>query len=292
MECRVLVTGHKGFIGQNLVPVLESDGWEVSGADYAEKDDPVNVTLFDMLCPRMGEVDAVVHLAGLAGIPQSIMEPAPSFTSNVRGSFNVLEAARTLGIKRVIFASSAAADQPISPYGAYKAAVEAMFKAYHFTFGMETVILRFSNVYGPYSRHKTSIVARWCRDIIEGRPVTVYGDGEQRRDFIYAPDLVQGIRGALRASGEVVAGKTYELGTGLHYSINQLRSAFEWVQGIIPDTHYEHRQDGDIRAPSVIDRQPALKDLAFASQTRIEDGIEATYEWFQKTAIQEEVPTT
>ena len=149
-------------------------------------------------------IQVVVHLAASTGVPQSIENPRRDMEMNVIGTFNMLEASRHQGVEKFIFASSGAplgeveppiheeiAPKPVSPYGASKLAGEAYCSAYYRTFGLKTIVLRFGNVYGPRSKHKSSVIAKFFKRALAGEPLEIYGDGNQTHDFIYIDDLLQ-----------------------------------------------------------------------------------------------------
>ena len=157
-------------------------------------------------------VDTVVHLAALSGVIDSVEDPRPSFEVNVAGSFQLLELARAANVRRIINASTGGAllgevappiseemaPCPLSPYGASKLAVEGYCSAFAGAYGLSCVTLRFSNIYGPRSAHKKSVVAAFIKSIIREEPLVVYGDGTQQRDYLYVGDLVRGIEAALK----------------------------------------------------------------------------------------------
>lgn len=180
-------------------------------------------------------VAAVVHLAAQSGVPTSIENPAFDCEVNVLGTLNLLEACRANGVKSFVFASSGAPlgevkppiherklPRPVSPYGASKLAGEAYCLAYYKSFGVKTVILRFGNVYGPRSNHKSSVVAKFFKLAVEGCPLEIYGDGSQTRDFIYVEDLCNAVHLSLKAVGlgggngsgvDQVAGEIFQIAT-------------------------------------------------------------------------------
>jgi UDP-glucose 4-epimerase len=162
-----------------------------------------NAATAEACCEGM---DIVVHLAANTGVLPSVEDPRADMESNVIGTFNMLEASRLKGVQRFIFASSGAplgeveppineekAPRPVSPYGAGKLAGEGYCSAYYRTFGLKTVSLRFGNVYGPRSRHKNSVIAKFFKQALNGKTLEIYGDGNQTRDFIYIDDLIQAI---------------------------------------------------------------------------------------------------
>ena len=169
-------------------------------------------------------VDVIVHLAANTGVGLSVEDPRSDCINNVLGTFNYLEAARQNAVKRFVFASSGApigeceppiheelAPHPVSPYGASKLSGEAYCSAFYHSFGVETVALRFGNVYGPLSGHKNSVVARFIRQAINGETLEIYGDGYQTRDFINIDDLVRAIR--LSEHKPEIGGEAFQIAT-------------------------------------------------------------------------------
>ena len=241
---KVLVTGGAGFIGSNLVRVLLAEGWQVtvfdnlsSGPPLYIEQLPVELIRGDVLDVEMVErtvrgFDAIVHLAAQNGVPNSLANPRRDFEVNAIGTLNLLEAARHSEIRRFVFASSNAplgrqeppaeenkAPLPISPYGASKLTGEAYCLAYHGSWGLGSVILRFANVYGPYSGRKSSVVARFFNDILAGSPITIDGEGTQTRDFVYVVDLCGAIAAALNSE---VSGEVFQIATGQPTRIKDL----------------------------------------------------------------------
>ena len=208
---RVLVTGGAGFIGVNLAPVLAELGLTTrcfddfstgrrADAERASYDEIVEGDILDLaaLAEAARDCTHVVHLAAQAGVPASVADPVRDCELNVRGTLHALLAARDAGVQGFVMASSSAplgeitppaheglVPRPTSPYGASKLAGEAYCSAFAGSYGLPTVALRFSNVYGPYSYHKGSVVAAFCKAALAGDPLVVYGDGSQTRDFVY-----------------------------------------------------------------------------------------------------------
>lgn len=172
-------------------------------------------------------VDCVVHLAAHAGVIPSIENPYYDFEVNILGTLNLLKAAVENNVEKFIFASSNAplgnqnpamnetkVPRPLSPYGASKLACEAYCSAFYHSYGLRTISLRFSNVYGPYSLHKNSVVAKFIKDAIIKKQLTIYGDGKQTRDLVYVDDLCRAILTILGSTKEIVFGDVFNLGTG------------------------------------------------------------------------------
>jgi UDP-glucose 4-epimerase len=238
--------------------------------------------------------DVIVHLAASTGVDQSVQDPRKDCETNVIGTLNYLEAARHNKVKRFIFASSGApvgecdppiheevVPHPVSPYGASKLAGEAYCSAYFRTYGIDTVALRFGNVYGPLSSHKNSVVAKFIRQAIDGEILEIYGDGNQTRDFIYVDDLVRAIRSAAHANG--IGGEIFQIATNAETSVVEL------VQEILPIltaadineirvVNTKPRQ-GDVRR-NYSDTSKALTLFGWRARVRLEEGLERTVRWF------------
>lgn len=300
---RILVTGGAGFIGLNLINHLAAarahqltivdnlsvglpsprlpDGVEFIEAEYSDR---------AILAPLLRGVDAVVHLAALSGVIDSINNPAASFETNVLGSYRLLEAAREARVKKFICASTGGAllgdvtppisetmaPSPLSPYGASKLALEGYCSAFAASYGMNCIVLRFSNVYGPYSAHKKSAVAAFVKSILAGTPVTIYGDGSQQRDFLFVGDLVEGIRTAL---DQPVSG-VFQLGFGYPTTINELVRLLEVLSGKRLMRYFKPPRLGEVHS-TWCDIAKARHALGFSADTTLEKGLRATIEWFK-----------
>jgi UDP-glucose 4-epimerase len=301
----VLITGGAGFIGANLARRLAGRGDRVrilddlsigrtaylAGVDH----ELVAASLADRGALRraVAGVDAVVHLAARAGIPDSVADPIGTFETNVARLLDVLDAARLAGARRFVFASSNAAagdheppadeadlPHPVSPYGASKLAGEAYCQAYAATYGLEACALRFSNAYGPYSLHKRSVVASWLRAALGGEPIAVHGDGEQSRDFVFADDLAAAVCAALDAPAHLVAGELFQAGTGVETTINQLAAAVEAAVGRPLDVRHLPARVGDVRRNvSRVDK--AAERLGYRAAVPLTEGIARTADWFR-----------
>lgn len=185
------------------------------------------------LCVYMSKgVECIVHLAANTGVGPSVDDPRSDMEANVIGTFNMLEAAKVNKVKHFVFASSGApagvveppiheemAPHPVSPYGASKLAGEGYCSVYYHTFGVNTVCLRFGNVYGPGSRHKSSVVAKFIRLALNGETCEIYGDGNQTRDFIYIDDLIDAV---IKASEFQGGGEVFQIAAGTELTLNEL----------------------------------------------------------------------
>lgn len=299
---KILVTGGAGFVGSNLIARLNALGGheivvldsEILGSREAIADCDLTFINGDIRDPEAVEqalagVDAVVHLAADTRVIPSISEPKFNFDVNVGGSLVVLEAMRRLGVKRIVNASTGGAiigeavppvhegmvPSPASPYGASKLAVEGYCSAYSASYGMKAVSLRFSNVYGPRSWHKGSVVAHFIKQILKGETLIVYGDGEQTRDYVHAQDLADGIVAALQseASGPI------QLGTGIGTPLNAIIAMLREISGQDFAVDYQPYRDGEI-VHTWCDIGHAREALGYDPQIAVRDGLEESWRWF------------
>ncbi len=288
----VLVTGGAGFIGTNLCERLIQDGHRVRVVDNlaAGKAERLPATVefhrldiceTDALSEVLKGVDVVVHLAALPRVQFSIEHPFEAHQANATGTLSVLEAARRAGVRRVVYAASSSAygdqevlplheslpPQPKSPYGLQKYWGEQMMKLWHDLHGLETVSLRFFNVYGPHLDPDGAyalVIGRFLKQRKEGVPMTITGDGEQSRDFTHVRDTVDGIvRGAL--SDKVGKGEVFNLGAGRNISINKVAEIIGGpVDHIAPRIEPKHTRADTTAIQAALGWQPTIK---------IEDGI-------------------
>jgi UDP-glucose 4-epimerase len=306
----VLITGGAGFIGSTLARLLVGRGDRVrilddlSAGQRAYLDDVEHELIVagladaDSVRHAVTGVDAVVHLAAKASIPESLADPVGTFDVNVTRLLDVLDASRRSGVGRFVFASSNAAvgdheppaseenvPHPISPYGASKLAGEAFCQAYAASYGIAACSLRFANVYGPFSLHKLSVVAAWLRTVLAGEPLTINGDGEQTRDFIYVEDIARGVLAALDAPRGAVAGEVFQVGTGRETTINQLAAAVGRATGRRLEIRHGPASQGDVRRNvSRVDK--AAERLGFRASVTLDDGLDRTTRWW-KSALED-----
>lgn len=299
---QVLITGGAGFIGANLVRLLLRYGYRVRVFDnfsvgrrglLAGLDvEIVEGDILDVQAVKtaVSGIDGVVHLAAQTGVPGSLKDPFHDCQVNIIGTVNMLEACRHAGVKRFVFASSNAplgrqnppatedkAPLPISPYGASKLAGEGYCLAYYGSWGLGTVVLRFANLYGPYSAHKNSVVAKFFKDILADGCISIDGDGHQTRDFIYVEDLCQVIHLALESD---ISGELFQIATGVETSIMTLANMVQQtVQRDIPIQHQPSRQ-GDIER-NYSNVAKVDKMLAWRPTTKLVGGLQETWHWFK-----------
>ncbi len=239
------------------------------------------------------DIDIVVHLAANTGVGPSIADPRYDCSTNVIGTFNYLEAARLAGVARFVFASSGAVTgeveppihervptRPLSPYGASKLAGEAYCCAYANSFGLQTVALRFSNVYGQGSGHKQSVVAKFIRQALDGEPLVIYGDGGQTRDLIYIDDLVEAV--ALSALTEGLSGEVFQVATSRETTVQELVTALKHALAAegagFPDVVYEPSRPGDMRR-NYADTAKAKAMLGWEAKIALPEGLRRTVRW-------------
>jgi len=240
-----------------------------------------------------GDIDVIVHFAANTGVPDSVDDPRLDMECNVIGIFNMLEAARLNSIRRFVFASSGAPagevqppiheelpPHPVSPYGASKLAGEGYCSCYFKTFGIETVSLRFGNVYGPGSKHKSSVIAKFIKLAISGEMVEVYGDGSQTRDFIYVDDLVDAVIKA--ATVGQIGGETFQVATAMETSLNELIDVLHFSlarKGLTLVSRNGLKRLGDV-SRNYSDTSKALKYLDWRATTALDTGVDRTVDWF------------
>ena len=242
--------------------------------------------------------EVIVHLAANTGVAPSVADPRADMEANVVGTFNLLEAARQHAVRRFVFASSGApvgeceppiheelAPHPVSPYGASKLAGEGYCSAYFRTFGVETVMLRFGNVYGPGSLHKGSVVARFIKRAMEGKTLKIYGDGRQTRDFIYIDDLVRAIWQAATVPG--IGGEAFQIATNAETTVSELavRLVARLAAAGMADVKLRHAAPrlGDVQR-NYSDTAKARDRLEWRSRVDLDAGLDRTLAWFLETA--------
>jgi nucleoside-diphosphate-sugar epimerase len=308
----VLVTGGAGFIGSALVRGLLAKGASrvrvvdnlLTGHERNLEAirgnidfDRVDIRDFEALKRSMEGTDVVFHEAAIPSVPRSIREPVPSHEVNVNGTFNVLRAAQETGVRRVVYAASSSAygdtavlpktesmkPQPKSPYASQKLLGEYYMSNWATCFDTETVSLRYFNVFGPRqdpSSPYSGVLSLFMTAILERRAPTIFGDGEQSRDFTYVEDVVRlNIRAAEAPSS--VSGRMYNAGNGGRVTLNQAWSLLQEIEGVKIAPVYGPPRAGDVR-DSQADTEAALRDLGHDPKFTFEQGLRATLEWYRK----------
>jgi len=298
---RTLVTGGAGFIGSHTVDLLIAREHEVVVVDDLSTGRRENVhreamlVEMDIADPELStlfssdQFDAVVHLAAQPSVPRSIQEPLYDGRVNILGTINLLECCRHSGVGRFVFASSAAvygdpervpipetaATRPLSPYGLTKLTAESYLRLYHDLFGLETVALRYANVYGPRqdALGEAGVVCLFVTQILNGQQPLIHGDGLQTRDFVYVEDIA---RANLLALGPDIPAGVYNAGGGRASTIIKL---FDLISGgRAPRVHADPRP-GDIR-DSVLEVSTARRALAWQVTIPLADGLQRTWAHF------------
>ena len=301
----LLITGGCGFIGANLVRVLterdlarsirvvddESHGRHEAIAPYDVEFLRGDIRDDDLMRRSLRHIDAVVHLAADTSVMDSVADPVKNFDVNVAASFRLLMLMREAGVARLVNASTGGAilgeapppvheemvPRPTSPYGASKASVEVWCSAFAESYGLDSVSLRFSNVYGPMSFHKGTVITAFMRRILDHAPLVVYGDGTQTRDYIFVDDLCEGIVASMHAGRSDV----YQLGSGTGTTLNRLIDEIRNVigPGYQPEVVHEPFRTGEVRH-NWTDVSKAREALAWIPRTSLADGLEQTWAWF------------
>ncbi len=312
MGLKWLITGGCGFIGRNLAKNIQGESGHririIDNLSVGTLDDlgracslsDIEFIEGDILdAAQMIEVardmDVIVHLAANTGVAPSVADPRSDFLTNVIGTFNCLEAARSNHVKRFVFASSGAPVGeckppineripacPVSPYGASKLAGEGYCSAFFRSFGIETIALRFGNVYGEYSGHKESVVAKFIKNLMDSHPLEIYGDGSQTRDFIYVGDLVQAIRSAAVVKG--VGGEIFQIANNRETSVKEISDLIidqfkKENPGCEVHLKYSEKRTGDVQR-NYSDTSKAKKMLKWTCETDLKSGISKTIQWF------------
>jgi UDP-glucose 4-epimerase len=306
----IVVTGGAGFIGSALVRALLARGAgkvvvldNLSSGSLANLEEVMGGVEFHHADIRdsgataaaVAGAEYVYHLAAIPSVPRSIHEPVPSHTANVDGTFNVLLAARAAGVRRVVYAASSSAygdtdvlpksesmaPRPKSPYALQKLVGEYYGTVFHDCYGLETVSLRFFNVFGPRqdpSSPYSGVLSIFISCLLERRAPTIFGDGEQSRDFTFVEDVAELCIKAATASG--AAGRVYNAGNGGRWTLNQTWELLCRIEGAAIAPLYGPPRAGDVR-DSQADTTLAERDLGHAPRFSFEEGLRRTLDWYR-----------
>ena len=310
---KCVVTGGAGFIGSALVRGLLAGGagqvcvidnlhtgHEENLEEVRRSIDFHRADIRD--CEAMANLvrgaDTVFHLAAIPSVPRSISEPVPSHEVNADGTFNVLRACAQGDVRRVVYAASSSAyggsdvlpktesmaPDPKSPYAVQKLAGEYYARVFHLCFGLETVALRYFNVYGPRqdpSSPYSGVISVFIKSLCQRTPPLIHGDGEQSRDFTYVEDVVDLTLKAALAPG--VAGRMFNAGNGNRYTLNHVWEVLQGIDGVRIPASYGPPRAGDVRH-SQADTAAAIRDLGHAPRFSLEDGLRRTLAWYRAAA--------
>jgi nucleoside-diphosphate-sugar epimerase len=310
---RYLVTGGAGFIGSNIVDELLRRGHQVAVLDDLSSGKEENLagvrnkidfragTITDLAAVQSAchGVDYVIHLAARTSVPKSVNNPIESNTVNIDGTLNVLVAARDAKVRRFVFAASSSAygetptlpkvetmqPSPISPYGVTKFVGELYAQVFGRVYGLENACLRYFNVFGPRqdpTSQYSGVLSRFMLAIIQGEPPTIYGDGEQTRDFTYIDNIVDVTLRACESPD--ASGKVFNGGTSARISLNEVVKLLGKITGKTIHPKYDPPRNGDIR-DSQADISLARKALGYEPLVHFEEGLKRTWDWYKSTYV-------
>lgn len=309
---RYLVTGAAGFIGRSIAAALLARGESVRGVDSFITGKPANLIGLEAMdftegdladpavCARAcGGIEIVFHEAALASVPRSVADPAATNRNCVDATLNLLVAARAAGVRRVIYAGSSSVygdtptlpkheqmlPNPVSPYAVAKLACEHYMRSFTRVYGLETVTLRYFNVFGPYqdpTSHYSGVLAIFCRKMLAGEQPAIYGDGEQSRDFTYIDNVVHANLLAAAAPAEKVSGAVMNCATSSAITLNQTFNILKELTGYQGDSAYAGSRSGDIRH-SLADIRLAGELLGYKPLVDFREGLRRTVAWYRQT---------
>ena len=311
---RYLVTGAAGFIGRSIAKHLLDQGHFVRGIDNlstGKRENLLGLDRLDFVAADITDTDAITracegidivfHEAALASVPRSVAEPVPTNHANVTGTVEVLNAARKAGVRRVVYAGSSSAygdsptlpkredmlPNPISPYAVSKLAGEHYMASFYQVYGLETVTIRYFNVFGPYqdpNSQYSGVLARFIPMMLRGEEPTIHGDGEQSRDFTFIENVVNANLLAASAPAEKVAGKVFNVATGTRVTLNQTAEVLKKLTGYKGPVHHGPERAGDIKH-SLADITAAREALGYEPKVNFEQGLERTVQWYRNALV-------
>lgn len=308
-----LITGAAGFIGSHLTHTLVSRGDTVRAFDNFSTGSRRNLSRIihridfhegdlrdaDAVMRATEGVDFVLHQGALPSVPRSVKDPRPSHEANVNGTFNVLEAARACGVKRVVYAASSSAygnqpgfprvetmkPQPIAPYPVQKLAGELYMQSYWQVYGLETVCLRYFNIFGPRQvpdSPYSGVMARFILQMMRGETPVIFGDGEQGRDFTYVDNAVSANLLAVAAPAEKVAGRVFNVACGERHTLNETFQVLARLLEFDGVPSYGAVRAGDVR-DSLADVSAAAEAFSYKPVVGFEEGLRRTVAWYLDT---------
>ena len=307
---KYLVTGAAGFIGRSIAAALLARGETVRGIDSlitGKRSNLVGLAAMEFIEGDLADpatcskacagVEVVFHEAALASVPRSVADPVATNVNCVDATLNLLVAARAAGVRRVVYAASSSVygdaptlpkheqmlPSPISPYAVAKLAGEHYLACFTRVYGLETVALRYFNVFGPYqdpTSHYSGVLAIFCRRMLAGEQPTIYGDGEQSRDFTYIDNVVHANLLAAAAPADKVSGRMMNLATGSRITLNKTVAILRELTGYGGKPAYEPARPGDIH-DSLADIRLAGELLGYASIVDFREGLRRTVEWYR-----------
>lgn len=306
MTDKILITGGCGFVGANLIRKLLGNGHEVTVLDNLSRGNPdylngLDVTIveadirdIDASKKAFEGIDKVVHLAAFGSVVESVDDPIANFDINVKGTLNILALAKQYNVSKLVFSSTGGAlignakppvnesslPKPISPYGAGKLCCEAYCNAYSQSYGLNTICLRFANVYGPFSQHKQGVINKFVDNIINNKPLIIYGDGSSTRDYIHVSDLCNGITLALENNN--VQNEVLHIASGKETSLKELADMFLKIAGK-PNhpVNYKDSRVGEVEKNFALYERAATL-LGYKPSIDIESGLGDAWDWLKQ----------
>jgi nucleoside-diphosphate-sugar epimerase len=308
-----LITGIGGFIGSSLARELLQRGEQVRGVDNFSTGRRENLTQIlgridfreadlldlDAMKSACASVDYVLHQAAIPSVPKSVLDPLGSNRANVDGTLNLLVAARDAKVKRVVYAASSSAygdtptlpkhegmtPDPISPYAVAKLASERYMISFYRCYGLETVSLRYFNIFGPRqdpSSPYSGVLAKFITMMLGGKQPTIFGDGEQSRDFTYIDNAVEANLLACKAPAAQAAGKVFNIATGRRITLNETFKLLQNLTSYSGSPIYGDERGGDIKH-SLADISSAETNLGYKPKVNFEDGLKRTVDWYRNS---------
>jgi UDP-glucose 4-epimerase len=308
-----LVTGVAGFIGSAIARALIERGGRVRGLDDFSTGRRENIaglegsldfreaTLLDpaALMAACEGIDCVFHEAAIPSVPKSVADPQLTNSVNVEGTLNLLIAARDAGVRRVVYAASSSAygesqvlpkredmlPHPISPYAAQKLTGEHYMSVFSAVYGLQTVSLRYFNIFGPRqdaNSQYSAVLAKFITQMLQGQAPTIYGDGEQSRDFTYVDNVVQANLLAASAPAAEASGNVFNIATGTRYSLNQTYKVLQGIIGFSGAPQYAPPRAGDVKH-SLADTSLAREHLKYSPDVGFEEGLRRTVDWYRQS---------
>jgi UDP-glucose 4-epimerase len=307
-----LITGVAGFIGSALARAVLAQGDGVRGLDNLSSGKRENLEeIINRIDFREGDVldlravqevcqgvDYVLHQAAIPSVPKSVLDPLGNNAANVDGTVNVLVAARDAKVKRVTFAASSAAygdapglpkredmlPSPISPYAVGKLAAEYYMSSFYRCYGLETVCLRYFNIFGPRqdpTSPYSGVLAKFTTQMLKGESPTIFGDGKQSRDFTYVDNVVQANLLACKRPAAEVAGKVFNVAIGKRIDLNETFRVLKKLTNFKGEPNFKEERAGDVKH-SVADLALSKKHLGYVPKVDFEEGLRLTIEWYKK----------
>jgi nucleoside-diphosphate-sugar epimerase len=310
-----LVTGAAGFIGSHIVAALVARGDSVRAFDNLSTGlstnlDPlrphIDFRLADLADPAAlasacRGVDTIFHQAAIPSVPRSVADPLPSHRANLDGTFNLLLAAQAANVRRVVYAASSSAygnqpgfprletmpPQPLSPYAVQKLTGEFYCQSFHTVYGLQTVCLRYFNVFGPRqdpSSAYSGVVARFARQMLSGQTPTIFGDGQQGRDFTYIDNVVAANLLAAHAPAESCAGRVFNIACGQRHTLLETYAALAQLIGFPHPPQFAPARTGDV-TDSFADIALARHALGFTPSIDFHTGLQRTLHWYRQQLL-------